>query len=1441
MDTMNGKPEPETKEPTEEPENTEQESNVVKGILDPNSYDTDTPSIIRGGKRHPLRISGVDGPEMGTAGGAEEQTAAMFGIFGGSETEETVEGTGVFSRNIGALKVEGLDWRMMLHEIGVSDNWGKYGFDKLGSEENERYKYYAGQSQSTNLDAYRLLASDVEPNTIISDEDFKRVQMLRQSFKTHVNDSAEGVLDSKEAKTIAHELFGNPDLLAAAQKRQWYGEARYSRAGSIMLSKWNDPYSRSIMIEGDRKQTIDVYPKEVETSYWGMAKNAISQQFGDMTLRGKTNHGSQVRSILGENTESDIDQYIRDNDIAPDVAAVLYDDYEKHGFRAAVQKENKEQTHQETIKQKAEVEKEFGLKYAAMLLTNEALPYLVDPVGLIGGAGLGKAALNISVAKIGSPMVQKIVKSGLVGGGTGLGESFVFTSRNYKEFTPQELMTTWAMDAGMGAAFGTFFTLAKSGVQRFGKGALDDVRGEGLEDMDFTPTEAEVRNEIARKESKTAAGKVEKQKQVDRDKAWDDELKTKLKSEGESESKIKTILQRVKIKRTQTRREKGLDTTEYKNEPELKPQTPVKDSFDEDLERAIEEEFMFKERENTVQKQEDDAYLEFVLESQNRMRELTESVSKDVNNGEVDSIIGQIDVEPPPKLPKPEPIKPEPVDGKIVDDAVEEVDTRTPEEIETAEAEWQDATVKLTLKHHGDVVRPEIERVNKSHNFIAKVVKAAGKGIGLQEFASRMISSKDNITSFIGNRILESGTGYAGKMKYKASGALIKDTIYTRNAAPLNETYVDQMKGWVMSGGIGKYKAFKAAWEGGAANKLAREFHKEVFKYQEALQMGKAVNPNEFVERYVKRLNKVNDELFEGRIEANVKGFSKDRRIKNYIPHIWKKVKVAEIVKRGGEKRVIKLIEKSIESAKHAGKIADDKSTSELAKQQFDWINGLGDSLEHVDDVGAGTSGRGKSRIPLDFTTEHEGLSMLDLIDTDVPTIMDSYIQRAAADIGISESTGGLIRSEGDFEKFLTPKSKADQLLAQDTKDLMYGRPTRGGMSPEIRSMMDLVSTQQMGGIGIAQMAETGTMAQRLVVSTISQPKMARKIWAMARQDVNDRSLLAQVRSIAAVSDSMPYLHRQSVNNIDQAQVDELSEFKAASMKAVDKATLGAYKAQFSRLLGSLSGNNAIQVAQSRLLQSSFSIDVARSAKYNKGTSTIQRLTDLGLDQDGPTFENIRQHVEFDEEGFPSDFNFEKWDKKALNTFAYAMNKEEAQLMPRVMAGELPVLMNGPHMQAILQFRKTPLAFMSKGMQRNLQFADREAALGTVLNAITAGLTRYAKMALAGGAYVALSDAEFQQPTMDQMQPYNYVSNFGILGDMYSLTQSWSKAYQQNEGVSALWEGAKAVPIVSSVDSAYHAAQGDPVAIKKSMPLNTLPFVNEIVSAYLRWVEEDDN
>lgn len=1429
-------------------EQTSSATNTITGTVSPGSCDVDTPTIFTEGGSFPLRITGIDGTEIGENSDAEYFRDGLYRIFGGEEAEVTTDSIDFFGRPLGGFSVDGIDWRHVSYEMGVSDNWGKYGFDKEG-EDDDLYKWYGGKTQNANIEAYELLADNPEPSDIISDEDHQRLELLRKSLKSHVHDAAEGVLDKEDALAVARELFKDPQLLTLSQKRKWYEVARTSNIGEGMLAVWNDPFSRSNLERQHRTHTMDVSPR-TDTSYLGMVKNAYDQQFHRNVGGKKVDFGSAMRGFRGETTEADLDLYIQQNNIPPDIAAKMYDEFEVNGFASATETANLETINRETTDQELAVDKLNGATYVAKMLVNEAAPYLVDPTSWVAGAGTGKLAHKgavIALQKVSSPLVRKAGEGMVVGSATGLAESFVYTANNFREFSNDELMKTWALDAGMGGAFGGIIASAVHGVSSYGARAKGKALGDGVDDIQFD-REAHERSVAENPEPDLETAEVPEPTEVPLTRVEQAAIEARqvMEATTKAQETTRARVDTMKVPDLKTELKEIYAELGIRGHSKFKKKADIQEEIIK--RRGLQEEARVKEELNANRPQTERGDAEvFKAETDliaKRMKELRDGVESDLVDG-AEPLTADVDVDPAPTIPKPSPKPPVDSEGKPKQPAstADQVptDTRTPDEIQAQEEQWQMDTMKAELEHQGHVVRPAMEEANKKHNLLAKIHRALGKGLGLQEFASKMMFSKDNKLAYIGTHILETGVGFSGRFKRKASAALIKDGIYTKNVGNLNKAYVDNIKGWAMQQGNGTYKAFKAAWEGGKVNDVAKQFHREVFKRQELRQQGKYVEPNQFLDAYTDTLNQVNDELFDGRIRSNIKGFDDNRRIKNYIPHIWKKVKVAEIVKRHGERAVKDLLRDSIESAKRNGKLASDVSVDELVNDQFNWINGLGDSLEHMDEVGAGVSGRGKSRVPLDFTVERNGISMLDLVDTDIPTMMDSYIQRAGADIGISDATNGLIRSEGDFEKFLTPESDADKLLVQDAKDLLYGRPTRQGMSPELRSMMDIVTIQQMGGIGVAQMAETGTMAQRLIVNYMSQPKIAKKIWAMAGESMDDKGVLHQVRSIAAVNDNMEYINRYSVNNIDQAQVDELSNLRAASIDAVDKGTLGAYKAQFGRMLGSLSGVNAVQKAQSRLLQASFSVDVARGFKFGKGTSTVDRLTDLGLTEDSYVARSIREFVEFDTDGFPTNFNFDQWSKEALNEFSYAMNREEAQLMPRVMAGELPVFMNKPLWQAIMQFRKTPLAFMSKGTQRNLQFADREAVLGTVLNSMTAGVTRAAKVAAAGAAYSVISDEEFfmgsdSLDAFHKMQPYNYVSNFGILGDGYSIGREFAKANEKS-GLEALWEGAQVVPVLSAVDNAYHAVDGDPAAIKRAMPLNSLPMVTEVSNAVIRNME----
>ena len=773
----------------------------MKGIISPESYDADTPKVTyEGGRTRPLRITGTDGSEIGSGNDAEFYQKGLYSIYAGSETLVQSDKTGTFGRQLGNMTVDGVNWRHLMYEVGVSENWTNYGRDEHGSVEDERYKWYSNISQSNNIEAYKLLEEAPEPASIISDKEFARIEALRQSVQTHFQDASEGVLDQEEAKATIKELMSNPDLLSAAQKRRWYEKAIKSDVADQMLATWNDPLSRS-ELERQQFNTGRDTRISADTSYWGMTKNAFSQQFGKSdkfkfgTSSGSHRDGTYKLSF----TEEQLNSYISENDISPDVAAKMYDDMEQNGTESAIELADSTDINRETLaidkKIDKNIDKEKSFDTVAKYLYNGAAPYIVDPTTYIAGGGLGKAATKITYQKVASPLLRRAMQSGTIGAATGFGESVAFTTNNYKEFTNQELLETWAMDAGMGGAFGSLLSLGKSGIDAYGRRAKE--RALDVDDVEYIPDmEPKFVDELQKSETRVAE--------------MQDEIKTELVKGTED------VNTDVKV-----------DTS-----PELK---------DDSLE------------------------------------EVKKQLELERNAGEAGA--------------------------RGVSDEVADPDAAAEAAVEAIQFE----NVKKALQHQTDVVQPAIEGARKKSKRFNILAKAHGL-LAEREFATRMIKSADAKLSFIGTNILETGIGFTGKFKRKHSAALIKDSIYTRQVGNLNRAYVDNIRAYAMAQGMGKYKAFKASWEGGKVNDIAKQFHKEVFLHQEMLQMGRIPTSSPYVKKYVEQLNKTNEELFDGRIRAGVKGFDKQRRIKNYVPHIWKKVRVTELSNQLGEDFIKDLI-----------------------------------------------------------------------------------------------------------------------------------------------------------------------------------------------------------------------------------------------------------------------------------------------------------------------------------------------------------------------------------------------------------------------------------------------------------------------------------------------------------------------------------------------------
>lgn len=700
---------------------------------------------------------------------------------------------------------------------------------------------------------------------------------------------------------------------------------------------------------------------------------------------------------------------------------------------------------------------------------------------------------------------------------------------------------------------------------------------------------------------------------------------------------------------------------------------------------------------------------------------------------------------------------------------------------------------------------------------IGRMAAAITKDIG-----SKLQDSKITSLEYFGSRVTEIGRGYGGNIRRRFTGGIIRDAIYKESVMQIVPQYVRLIDDYAKAQGKNVVGRMNAQQQSGADSKVVKQFNEDVFRVQELRRQGRGseVKVHKSVLEFVDQWDKYMEYNMSKLVDANIGGFTGKNKVKHYIPHIWDNGKFLGAMNKHGEAKIRALLRQGYTSAI--------KNGTNPAK--LDEVDSLVDSMmDNLQNQDTGTDqylpvsdSRAKKRQDIDTLVSVDGLRLLDLLEEDVIGIGIKYSNRVGGWVGLSKSTDGMLTSQMDIDLFKENMAKEAKEKGANVKkyeqyyddviNLMFGRPTRGGLNRELRQLKDLTALTRMGGLGTAQLIETGQVITRSVLNVSG--KHAKKVIAEnVRGAKSEDQLIREIQSISSLTDDIEWLDRQSVH-LDQAELAKVNKVRQVSLWLADKATFSSLKAPASRLLGKTTGFNAVRRAQSRIAQASFTVDVARHFKYGKGVMGNARMADVGLtDIDGTdvdledVFKNI---VEYDADGYPTKLNVEQWSPEAREKFQFAMLRDEAQQVQRTHVGELPPWMNSPLMALVFQFRQMPIVATNKQLGRNMAFADKEAVTATLLNAAIAGMVRYSKFAVLGAGYAALSDSDVQEPNYRQMQTDKYIAQFGIFPDAkdlvmgaYQIGTSDKKTEQLREEVMGL------VPVLGLMSDYYNAASND--------------------------------
>tara|TARA_R110000851_G_scaffold4635_1_gene18867 strand:- start:2302 stop:6024 length:3723 start_codon:yes stop_codon:yes gene_type:complete len=673
-------------------------------------------------------------------------------------------------------------------------------------------------------------------------------------------------------------------------------------------------------------------------------------------------------------------------------------------------------------------------------------------------------------------------------------------------------------------------------------------------------------------------------------------------------------------------------------------------------------------------------------------------------------------------------------------------------------------------------VRPSTYKRGKA----SATVDAATGGL-TKSFTQTMLESKSKVSNWIGNNLLELPEGLGGKALRGHSAALEQNSRRTRYLTQTQPDYhklMGQYAGEQGKRGLGK---FMSQHMDGQSNVIAKRFSRDVVTTIEQRRQGRTVqSQSPSVLKMVDTLESSMTKMYDDLVDAGVEGFKSERRIKNYFPQLWNDTGIQRTVKQYGRPRVQQLLAKGYVSSKHND--IDSMVEALHIADNFLKNQAKGDVADGA--LPATIDSRAQERLDVDSTVSDGDLSLLDLLDTDFSTVTAKYANRAAGKVALANKG---IKSDFDQEA-LRNKMKAEGAdakelqLFDDTFDVIMGRPTRGGLPEAVREMKDAVALSKMGGLGMAQAAEAGTVIARSLLQLTSDPKTFKKIWAMAGESTDNVALMRETQALSGITNEVHLLDRQAVH-LDQSQVGKIGGARDVANWVAGKASFGKWKAPAGYILSQASGFNMIRRFERRLANASFMLDTAKTFKNGTGKMSRERMLDIGLDPDDVGLKRIfNDVVEYDEHGIVKKLNIEQWDKPTLEKYQLAMYRDDAQMVQQTIGGEMPAWINNPAMTVIAQFKQQAILANKKQLTRQLQFADQEAVLGTMMNTMLAGLTRTAKFGTLGAAAYAVTgnEAELQKPwEKDYWQPEKYVSTFGFFPDMIHIGLDSAEAIQE--------------------------------------------------------------
>ena len=726
-----------------------------------------------------------------------------------------------------------------------------------------------------------------------------------------------------------------------------------------------------------------------------------------------------------------------------------------------------------------------------------------------------------------------------------------------------------------------------------------------------------------------------------------------------------------------------------------------------------------------------------------------------------------------------------------------------------------------------------------------------------ESLSTRLIKSGAPIAQWFTHNVLETPAGFGGKMDRNPLTAVIHaENLDNQARRPMLLAWETMMRETADAENWSWIKRVFNKQGNARTHSDVTRLSKEVQLEMNARHFGTTSTASPAVKKFASQL----DESYSGLHDlqnGHVKGIHDKNKISGYQHQVWDDQKILDLLGQDvGRKGVTDLFRQGylqaglpIEKASILAKAMVDQKVSAAARPrgtEFNFgeeqLKGMMPELadvvdrmrknntseeiileitDHINKAAKGdTPGYAKARVPIDLNAQAvingQTIKVVDLMDNDVPGIFTRYSKEATARRAISESTGGVLNSDKAMHEMMVNMSlEAQELGANvDTRavrnalGMMMGKAYDGQLPMDARRARDAVALAGMGGLGESQLAEFGLAINRGLSGAVGAMQKFRvaganvnKKWRgieLTPEQATDKVFLSELQEASGLYGDMHLIDRRNVH-FDAKE----AEYKGLS-RVVDTATGGKFRPLLQHMQTRYTGYGVIRQFEDQIAMASMTQDIAKQLSGRKAFTSPERFRDLGVDlaEDGWLATRFRDTVTYKDDGTVEALNLHQWSDMDRNKFGVIMNRYSSQQVQKGFVGESSPEMMNPWVSFLMQFKSYPMLAAEKQQARHLKFADKEAAMGTVLNAASSGASRairYHSMA------TSIADDREREAYLDEkFKNFNHdtLAYMGGVGMMVNIHDIGNGMLFEGESV------ADQIPVLNYADSYLRAMKG---------------------------------